>query len=114
MSHLTILPTVLRDADRLAEALRSEGLEPLPGGELPGFPPEHLPVEVQVQFDDGLRIGWQRLSDGSLGLVCDLQRLSRSRRLERLLGSITRAYAARKALDAAATFLPKAQIQIGA
>ena len=47
MSHLSILPTVLRNADRLAASLESLGLQPLRGGELSGFQ-ETLPVEVRV------------------------------------------------------------------
>ncbi len=69
---------------------------------------------MSVELTDGQPIGWQRLPDGSLGLVCDLQRLSRAHRLERLLGEITRAYAARKALDEAAATLPTAAIELSA
>ena len=94
--------------------LIARGLAPTRGGSLPSFPPERLPVELQVQLADGLRLGWQRQCDGSLGLVCDLQRLSRSQRLERLLGEITRAYAARKALQEAADQFPTAQIELSA
>ena len=112
LSHLTILPTVLRDTDRLEAVLVARGLEPCRGGSLPSFPPERQLVELRVELGQGLEIGWQRLRDGSLGLVCDLQRLSRGRRLERLLGEITRAYAARKALEEAAALLPNAQIEL--
>ena len=94
--------------------LIARGLAPTRGGSLPSFPPERLAVELQVQLADGLRLGWQRQRDGSLGLVCDLQRLSRSQRLERLLGEITRAYAARKALQEAADQFPTAQIELSA
>jgi hypothetical protein len=114
LSHLTILPTVLRDADRLEAVLIARGLTPLRGGSLPSFPPERQPVELHVRLADGLQFGWQRQGDGSLALVCDLQRLSRSQRLERLLGEITRAYAARKALEEAAAQLPTAQIELSA
>ena len=89
MSHLTILPTVLRDADRLEAVLLARGLAPTRGGDLPSFPPERQPVELQVRLADGLR-------------------------LERLLGEITRAYAARKALQEAADQLPTAQIELSA
>jgi len=114
LSHLTILPTVLRNSQRLEAVLRSRGLSPNRGGNLASFPPQRQPVELWVQLADGLQIGWQRQGDGSLALVCDLQRLSRTRRLEGLLGEITRAYAARKALEDAATFLPSAQIELSA
>ena len=114
MSHLSILPTVLRDADRLAATLEALGFTPRFGGSLESFGRQRQSVELRVKLADGLQIGWQRQSDGSLGLVCDLQRLSRSRQLSRLLGSITRAYAARQALDAAAALLPTAQIELSA
>lgn len=114
MSHLTILPTVLRDADRLEAVLIARGLKPTRGGSLPSFPPDEQPVELQVHLRGGERLGWQRQTDGSLGLVCDLQRLSCSQRLERLVGEITRAYAARKALQEAAAQLPMAQIELSA
>ena len=114
MSHLTILPTVLRDSACLEAVLLARGLQPRRGGSLPSFPPERQPVELSVRLSDDLQLGWQRQPDGSLGLVCDLQRLSRGRRLERLLGEITRAYAARMALAEAAAFLPTAQIEVGA
>ena len=114
LSHLTILPTVLRDADRLEAVLIARGLEPIRGGSLPSFPPERQPVLLRVRVGGDLEIGWQRLPDGSLALVCDLQRLSRGQRLERLLGEITRAYAARKALEEATVQLPTAQIEVSA
>jgi len=114
LSHLTILPTVLRDADRLEAVLTARGLTPVRGCSLPSFPAERQPVEISVQLADGLQLGWQRQNDGSLALVCDLQRLNRSQRLERLLGDITRAYAARKALQEAAATLPTAQIELSA
>ena len=114
MSHLSILPTVLRDADRLSATLESLGFAPRRGGSLESFARQRQDVVLQVQLSDGLLIGWQRQQDGSLGLVCDLQRLSRSRRLPQLLGRITRAYAARQALDEAAASLPMALIEFSA
>jgi hypothetical protein len=44
--------------------------------------------------------------------VGDLQRLSRSQPLQRLLSRVTRAYAARKALDEAASSLPEAVLHL--
>jgi hypothetical protein len=113
MSHLSILPTVLRDADRLVASLEGLGLEPGRGGELRGFQ-ESLPVEVLVAVGDGMALGWRRQPDGSLALVGDLQRLSRSRSLQRLLERITRAYAARQALQEAAERLPGALVHLRA
>lgn len=111
MSHLSILPTVLRDADRLAASLSSLGLPFRRGGEIRGFD-EQLTVELQVGLSDGLILGWRRQPDGSLSLVGDLQRLSRSQPLQRLLSRVTRAYAARKALDEAASSLPEAVLHL--
>jgi hypothetical protein len=113
MSHLSILPTVLRDAELLVASLEGLGLHPGRGGELCGFQ-ESRPVEVQVSVGDGLALGWCRQPDGSLALVGDLQRLSRSQPLQRLLGRITSAYAARQALQQAAEHLPGAVVHIRA
>jgi hypothetical protein len=111
MSHLSILPTVLRDTDRLAASLCRLGLDPIRGGEIRGFD-QREPVELQVSVSDGCRLGWCRQPDGSLALVGDLQRLSRSQALQSLLSSVTRDYAARKALDEAAASLPSAVLLV--
>ena len=114
MSHLSILPTVLRDADTLRDCLIALGLDPLQGGRLEGFAGETEPVVLRVQLRPGEQLGWARQADGSLAVVGDLQRLSRSRSLQQLLGRITRAYAARQALRDAAATLPDALIEVGA
>ncbi len=114
MSHLSILPTVLRDTRCLAASLESLGLQPESGGQLRGFGPERQRVELRVTLPDGLTLGWQRRPDGCLALVADLQRLSRSRDLEALLSRLTRAYAAREAIAAAAQHLPDAVVSLGA
>jgi hypothetical protein len=111
MSHLSILPTVLRDTDILRQALVSLGLASEPGGELLGFAGESQLVAISVQLEDGQKLGWQRSADGSLSLVGDLQQLSRSLTLQTLLGRITRAYAARQALQAASLSLPTALLE---
>ncbi len=112
MSHLSILPTVLRDADLLAQALRDLGLEPQRGGSLRGFADERVSVELRVQLGRGEQLGWRPQGDGSLALVGDLQRLGRSRPLQQLIGRITRAYAARLALAEAARAFPRAQVEL--
>jgi hypothetical protein len=104
MSHLSILPTVLRDTEGLAASLRALGLTPVQGGSLESFGGERQPVLLHVVLEKGLALGWTRQADGSLALVGDLQRLSRSRSLQQLLGRITRGYAARMALAAADQF----------
>lgn len=114
MSHLSILPTVLRDADTLSDCLTSLGLVPIEGGNLEGFAEERQPVLLRVRLEGGGELGWARQADGSLAVVGDLQRLSRSRSLQQLLGRITRTYAARQALREAAATLPDALIEVGA
>jgi hypothetical protein len=114
LSHLSILPTVLRDADCLAATLAALGLPPEPGGELHGFSGEGEAVLLRVTLPDGISLGWCRQHDGSLALVGDLQVLSRARELPALLGRITRDYAARLALRQAAAALPEAVLQVGA
>ena len=114
LSHLTILPTVLRDVDCLAATLKGLGLLPEWGGQLLGFSGEGKAVVLRVILPEGIPLGWGRLGDGSLALVGDLQVLSRSRELPALLGRITRDYAARLALQQAAVFIPEAVLQVGA
>ncbi|MCX5950235.1 MAG: DUF1257 domain-containing protein [Cyanobacteria bacterium] len=111
MSHLSILPTVLRDVDILHQALGSLGLSSEPGGDLLGFAGERQPVAISVQLQGGQRLGWQRAAAGSLALVGDLQQLSRCLTLQTLLGRITRAYAARQALQDATVSLPTALLE---
>ena len=103
MSHLTILPTVLRDAEGLAASLVALGHTPIYGGVLNGFAAERQSVLLQVVLPGGERLGWQRHLDGSLALVGDLQRL---------LGAITRRYAAELALRQAASAFPGAQVSV--
>ncbi len=112
MSHLSILPTVLRELDLLEAALRDLGLTPLRGGDLQGFAEDRQPVDLSVNLADGQPVGWRRQSDGQLMLVADLQRLGRSHSLRSLIGAITRRYAARLALREAASSLAGARVEI--
>ncbi|MCP9916054.1 DUF1257 domain-containing protein [Cyanobium sp. ATX 6F1] len=112
MSHLSILPTVLRDTDVLAASLADLGLEPRWGGKLPGFAGEAEPVELQVRLSSDLALGWRRQPSGELALVGDLQRLSRSHQVAPLLGRLTRSYAARAALRDAALLLPTGSVHL--
>ena len=112
MSHLSILPTVLRDETVLAQALTDLELCPQPAGLLIGFAGEQQPVSLRVQLPDGLQFGWVRQPDGSLALVGDLQRLSRSHAVQQLIGRITRRYAARLALQTAAREMPGTVVQL--
>ena len=114
MSHLSILPTVLRDADTLVASLQGLGLNPCRGGRLEGFAGAGEAVELQVRLADGQVLGWARQPDGSLALVGDLQQLSRSRSLQNLIGRITREYAARQALADAGERFGAAVIELQA
>jgi hypothetical protein len=114
MSHLSILPTVLHDEEVLAASLEALGLQPLWGGHLLGFAGEMEPVVLQVRCEAGHCLGWQRQADGSLALVGDLQRLSRSQNVQLLLARITRRYAASSALRDAQLHLPAAQLILDA
>jgi len=110
MSHLSILPTVLRDVRVLAAALEDLGLQPLRGGELHGFADDRERVCLRVQLPEGEWLGWRQQADGSLALVGDLQRLGRSTALQQLIGRITRCYAARQALHSASHDLAGAEL----
>ena len=112
MSHLSILPTVLRDSEVLGATLSTLKLPWRHGGDLVGFGGERIAVTLQLQLRDGQGLGWIRQANGSLALVGDLQRLSRNTALQRLLGRITRAYAARAALHDASLALPTASIEL--
>ena len=101
MSHLSILPTVLRDSTLLAAALEELGFSPLPGGLLRGFADDRQAVTLRIQLPEGQWLGWREQPDGSLALVGDLQRLGRSRSLQQLIGRITHRYAALHALRVA-------------
>ncbi|MFI0403052.1 MAG: DUF1257 domain-containing protein [Cyanobium sp.] len=103
MSHLTILPTVLRDLDLMASALEALHLEPQRDEKLIGFAGEQQPVDLLIQLENGQVLGWRQQSDGSLALVADLQKLTQCTALPRLLAEITRTYATHLALREAAT-----------
>jgi hypothetical protein len=110
MSHLSILPTVVRDQEQLVGALVDLGFEPVTGGVIQGFAGETIGVELQVSLTPEQHLGWQRQPDGSLALVGDLQRLSRSHGLQHLIGALTRRYALRLALRDAMEQVPMATL----
>jgi hypothetical protein len=112
MSHLSILPTVLRDDTVLFQALADLGLTPDRDAILRGFADDRQPVLLRVQLPEGLQMGWSRQGDGSLALVGDLQRLARSRSVQQWIGRITRRYAALLALRSAAHDCPGASIAL--
>ena len=114
MSHLTILPTVLRDAEVLASCLEALGYRPVWGGVLKGFANDHETVVLQIDLGGDVRLGWSRQADGSLALVGDLQRLSRAESAADLLSQITRRYAAHMALSAVGNHVPGLNVTFSA
>jgi hypothetical protein len=110
VSHLSILPTVLRDEAHLLAALDDLGLVAERGGHLQGFAADQQAVTLRVRLPEGGHLGWSRSPDGNLALVADLQQLSRSRTLQPLIGRITRQYAARLALAQAHEQVPGATV----
>lgn len=112
MSHLTILPTVLRDTDLLVAALDALQLHPKREGRVLGFAGEMEQVAVAIQLKDDLSLGWREEEDGTLALVADLERLSRFTALPALLAEITHAYAARLALQEASRYLSGATVNL--
>ena len=59
MSHLSILPTLLRDVDLLAEALTDLGQVVQRGGAVEGFAGERVPVLVRLDLAGGSLLGSQ-------------------------------------------------------
>ena len=112
MSHLSILPTVLRDEQLLAKALVDLALTVEHGGALTGFAGQLQPVVLRARLPEGQWLGWCRQADGSLALVSDLQRIGRSRSLQQLIGRITRRYAAHQALASAQQDFAQARLEL--
>ena len=83
---------------RLAESLESFGLPVHWDGELI-TPVGRQNVRLWVRLEGGQQLGWRSGIDGTLELVADLERVSRDHTLQALLSRLTRAYAARQALD---------------
>jgi len=132
MSHLSILPTLLRDVDLLAEALADLGQVVHRGGAVEGFAGERVPVLVRLDlaggsllgsqtqtqsqtqskravrpstgaFSASFSLGWARQLDGTLALVGDLGRIAVASPLQELLSQLSHRYALRQALQAAGT-----------
>ena len=132
MSHLSILPTLLRDVDLLAEALTDLGQVVHRGGAVEGFAGERVPVLVRLDLAGGsllgsqsqthsqtqskravrptngslsasFSLGWARQLDGTLALVGDLGRIALASPLQELLSQLSHRYALRQALQAAGT-----------
>ena len=102
MSHLSILPTVLRDEQLLAKSLVALGHQPLWDGVI-STPIGRESVRLMLTLPCGQSLGWRfDQASGSLVLVADLQRLSHNHAVQQLLSQLTRSYAAHQALEAAA------------
>ena len=134
MSHLSILPTRLRDVDLLAEALTDLGQQVHRGGAVEGFAGERLPVLLRLDLAPGpllatqgkpidrktpqsssFSLGWARQLDGSLALVGDLGRIAAAGPLQELLSQLSRRYALLQALrDAAGSAFAGAQVTLAA
>ena len=134
MSHLSILPTRLRDVDLLAEALTDLGQQVHRGGAVEGFAGERVPVLLRLDLAPGpllatqgkpiarktpqsssFSLGWARQLDGSLALVGDLGRIAAAGPLQELLSQISRRYALLQALrDAAGSAFAGAQVTLAA
>ena len=142
MSHLSILPTLLRDVDQLAEALTDLGQEVHWGGAVEGFAGERVPVLLRLDvvvgpllgspsqtkarskrsarkttqaWSPSFSLGWARQLDGSLALVGDLGRIAAASPLQELLGQLSRRYALLQALrDAAGSAFAGAQVILAA
>ena len=101
MSHLSILPTVLRDEQLLASSLESLGHKPHWDGVIT-TPIGSESVRLHLELPSGQRLGWRYdAENNNLVLVADLERLSHDITVQQLLSKLTRAYAARDALEAA-------------
>lgn len=122
MSHLSILPTLLRDVDLLAEALTDLGQQVHRGGAVEGFAGERVPVLLRLDLagdphranqamliarrppqSSSFSLGWARQLDGSLALVGDLGRIAAASPLQELLSQLSHRYALCQALQAAAS-----------
>ena len=134
MSHLSILPTRLRDVDLLAEALTDLGQQVHRGGAVEGFAGEWVPVLLRLDLAPGpllatqgkpiarktpqsssFSLGWARQLDGSLALVGDLGRIAAAGPLQELLSQLSRRYALLQALrDAAGSAFAGAQVTLAA
>ena len=99
MSHLTILPTLLRSLERLEACLIDEGFRVSRPGVISGFADQAEPVDLVAIAADGHQLAWKRSTDGTLSLIGDLARLSTQPGLSTMLRRITRAYALRQALS---------------
>ena len=108
MSHLTILPTVIRDLELLEETLLAEHYLVQRPGLIKAFGQDIYAAELVATDRSGLQMGWRWDADGSLALMLDLGQTNDAAGHQTHLKTILRAYALRSALRSAdgATFTP--------
>ncbi|MBL6797444.1 MAG: DUF1257 domain-containing protein [Synechococcus sp. BS307-5m-G39] len=98
MSHLSILPTLVKDLDLLASALRAEGFVVEVEGQLSSFGTQHN-VALAATHSMGFDLGWTwNCNHDSLDVVVDLGRPAHSFSVERVLSRVLRRYALQQAL----------------
>ena len=99
MSHLSILPTVFTDLERLVQALCDEGFTVKRSTELKGFADDSHAVDVRAFQCSPMPLGWTQREDGTIVRHGDIQRISRQPGLEQRLQRVTRRYALLHAMD---------------
>ena len=93
MSHLSILPTVFTDLERLVHALRDEGFSVQRTTELNGFADDSHSVDVLAVHGRAMPLGWTQHEDGTIVMHGDIQRISRHPGFKQRLQRVTRRYA---------------------
>ncbi len=108
MSHLTILPTVIKDLELLEETLLAENYLVQRPGLIKAFGQDIYSADLVATDRSGLQMGWRWDTDGSLALMLDLGQTNDSAGHQTRLKTILRAYALRSALHSAdgVTFAP--------
>ena len=99
MSHLSILPTVFTDLERLVQALCDEGFTVERSTKLQGFADDSHAVDVLAFQGSAMPLGWTQREDGTIVMHGDIQRISRQPGLEQRLQRVTRRYALLHAMD---------------
>ena len=99
MSHLSILPTVFTDLERLVQALCDEGFTVKRSTDLQGFADDSHAVDVLAAYGDSMPLGWSQRQHGTIVMHGDIQRISRQPGLEQRLQRLNRRYALLHAMD---------------
>ena len=99
MSHLSILPTVFTDLERLVQALSHEGFRVERRTQLRGFADDTHAVDVLATHGSVMPLGWTQREDGTIVMHGDIQRISRQPGLGQRLQRVTRRYALLHAMD---------------